>query len=129
MQPSTLPEVREQHASAITMGTEEINSAVKNCTKLLEEAFKVLTTLQEDPNIQCLETEAHELQQRYDDIKWITQTVALTQRLTWMQQEKALKEQVDVVRHKEVDLKARIQPWIDEAFVIIALIEANLAQM
>jgi len=55
-QPSTPPEVREQCADAITSGMEEINSAVKDCTKMLEELFKVLTTLQEDTNIQRLET-------------------------------------------------------------------------
>lgn len=43
-----------------------------------------------------------------------------------MQQDKALKEQVDVVRHKEVVLKACIQPWIDEAFVITTSIEGKL---
>jgi len=77
-QPSTPLEVREQHANVITTGTKEINSVVKNCTKILEESFKVLTTLQEDLNIQCLEIEARELQQRYDDIKGTTQMVVLT---------------------------------------------------
>lgn len=67
------------------MGTKEINSAVKDCTKLLEESFEVITTLQEDPNLQCLETEARKLQQRYDDIKGTAQMMALTQRLAWMQ--------------------------------------------
>lgn len=57
--------------------------------------FEVLTTLQGDPNIQCLEKKARELQQKYDDIKWIVQTVALTQRLAQMQHAKVLKEQVD----------------------------------
>lgn len=57
---------------------EEISSAVKDCTKMLEESFEVFTTLQEDPNIQRVETEAHELQQQYDDIKGTAQTVALT---------------------------------------------------
>lgn len=55
--------------------------------------------------------------------------MAVTQRLAWMQQAKALKEEVDAARHKEVVLKARVQPWIDEEFVITTSIEANLAQM
>lgn len=57
------------------------------------------------------------------------QTVSLTQRLVWMQHAKEFKEQVDDTRHKEVVLKARAQPWIDEAFVITTSIEAKLAQM
>ena len=63
VQPSTTPEVREQRANTITSGMKEISGAVKDCTKMLEESFKALTTLQEDPNIQCLETEVRELQQ------------------------------------------------------------------
>lgn len=96
---------------------------------MFEESFEVLTTLQEDPNIQRLETEVHELQQQYDDIKGTTQTVALTQRLARIQQVKALKEQVDAAQHKEAVLKARTQPWIDEAFIITTSIEDKLAQM
>jgi uncharacterized coiled-coil DUF342 family protein len=46
-----------------------------------------------------------------------------------MQQAKALKEQVDAARHKEAVLKARVQPWIDEAFTITTTIEGKLAQM
>jgi len=42
---------------------EEISNAVRDFTKMLEESFEVLTNLQEDPNIQYLETEAHKLQQ------------------------------------------------------------------
>jgi len=42
---------------------------VKYYTKLFEESFEVLTTLQEDPNIQRLEIEAHELQLKYNEIK------------------------------------------------------------
>ena len=55
--------------------------------------------------------------------------VALTQRLAQMQQAKALKDQVDATQHKKDALKARIQPWIDEAFFITASIEAKLMQM
>ena len=62
-QPSTPPEVREQCANAITTGMEEISNAVKDCTKMLEQSFEVLTTLQEDLNIQHLEIEMHNLQQ------------------------------------------------------------------
>jgi len=36
---------------------------------------------------------------------------------------------VDVARHKEVVLKARLQPWIDEAYMVIASIEGKLATL
>ena len=62
MQSSTPLEVIAQCASAITSGMEEISSAVHNCTRMLEESFKVLANLQEDLNIQRLETEVRELQ-------------------------------------------------------------------
>ena len=105
-QPSTPPEVREQCANVITSGMEEINSVVRDCTRMLEESFEVLTTLQEDLNIQRLETKVHKLQQQYDEIKGTTQTMAFTQRLLQRQQAKVLKEQVDAAQHKEEILKA-----------------------
>jgi len=43
--PSTPPKVKEQHANAIIVGIVEINSVVKDCTKLFEESFEVLTNL------------------------------------------------------------------------------------
>ena len=67
-QPSTPQEVRDQHASNIRKGLEEIEYAVQSYTMLLEESFRVLTTLQEDPTIQWLETEARELQMQYDSV-------------------------------------------------------------
>ncbi len=60
-QPSTPPEIKEQRTSAITTTIAKVNNIVKDCTKLFEESFKVLTTLQEDPNIQRLDTEARRL--------------------------------------------------------------------
>ena len=46
-----------------------------------------------------------------------------------MQQAKALKEQVDMVGHKETILKAHVQPWIDEAFTITENIEGKLTHI
>lgn len=46
-----------------------------------------------------------------------------------MQEVNAFKEQVDVARHKEVVLKARLHPWIDEAYTITTSIEGKLAQL
>lgn len=128
-QPSTPPKIREQHASAITTGLEEIGHAVYECTKMLEQVLEVLTTLQEDPNMQRMETEAQKLQQQYDNIRETVQTLILTQRLPRMQQSKALKEQVDTMCHKEEVLKQCIHLWIDEAFTIMADIEGKLAQI
>jgi hypothetical protein len=126
---STPPEVREQRVSAITAGLDKIDSVVQYYTNMLEESLEVFISLQEDPNIQRLETEARELQQQYDTVKGTAQAVALTQRLVRMQQAKALTEQVDAPRNNEVVLKARVQPWIGEAFTITAAIEGKLANM
>ena len=46
-----------------------------------------------------------------------------------MQEAKALKEQVDVTRHKEAVLKVHLQPWIDEAYTITTSIEGKLAEL
>ena len=57
VQPSSPLEDREQRARAIQTRLEEIRQAVQNFA-MLEESFAVLTSLQEDPNTQRLETEA-----------------------------------------------------------------------
>lgn len=46
-----------------------------------------------------------------------------------LQQAKALKEQVDATRQKEVVFKSHVQPWIDEAFLITVAIKGKLTQM
>ena len=46
-----------------------------------------------------------------------------------MQEAKALKEQVDATWHKEAVLKAHLQPWIDEAYMITASIEGNITTL
>ena len=66
--------------------------------------------MQEDPNVQRVETEVSELQQRYNEVKGIAQTVTLTQRLAKLQEAKQLKERVDAALHKEAMLKARLKP-------------------
>ena len=128
-EPSTSLEMREQCTTVVTIAIAAVDNAVANCMQLFEQSFEVLTTLQEDPNLERLETEARELQQRYDEVKGTTLMVSLTQRLARMQQEKALKEQVDATRHKEAVLKACLQPWIDKAYTITASIESNLTQL
>lgn len=39
---------------------------------LFKQALEVVTSLQEDPNLQRLETQAQDLQQMYDDVKVMT---------------------------------------------------------
>lgn len=57
-QPSTPPEVREKHARTIQMGLGQIGQVTQGCTGMLEQALTIPTHLQEDPNLQFLETEA-----------------------------------------------------------------------
>ena len=66
--PSIPPEVREQRATATIAGLQEIRGVVWDCTNMFEEALEVLTTLQEDPKFQCLETKERELQHQYDSV-------------------------------------------------------------
>jgi len=80
-QPSTLPEVKEQRTTASTTTMVAVDSAGIDYMKLFEQSLEVLTTLQEDPNIECLEIEACELQQRYNKVKGTKKMVSLTQRL------------------------------------------------
>lgn len=61
VQPSTPPEVKEKDTSTSTKGIADTNSAVKEYTKLFE-SFKDPTTLHEEPDINHLEIEGHELQ-------------------------------------------------------------------
>ena len=68
-----------------------IDNVVAYCTRLFE-SFEVLTSLKEDPNVQRLETEVRELQQRYEEVKGTVCTVALTHRLVKLQEAKTLKE-------------------------------------
>lgn len=40
-----------------------------------------------------------------------------------------MKEQVDITHQKEVELKACIQPWLEEVFMITATNEGKLTQL
>ena len=77
-QPSTPPKIKEQRTNTVTTTTSVVDNIVANCMQLFEQSFEVLTTLQEEPNVECLETEARELQQKYDEVKWTTQMASLT---------------------------------------------------
>jgi len=60
--PSTLLEIREQCESTMKYVIVVIDNAVKDCTSLFKQSLEVVTSLQEDPTMQRLETEAWELQ-------------------------------------------------------------------
>ena len=77
-QPSTLSEVREQRTTTVTTTIVVVDSAVADYMQLFEQSFEVQTTLQEDPNVEPLETVVGELQQRYDEVKGTTHMIALT---------------------------------------------------
>ena len=66
--------------------------------------------MQNNPNVQWLEIEAHKLQQCYDEVKGTLRIVKLTQILAKLQEVKQLKEWVDTMLHKEVVLKERLKP-------------------
>jgi len=60
-QPSTPPEVKEKHKATIKDVVATVDVIVKNFITLFEKSLKLLTSLQEYPNLQRLETEDREL--------------------------------------------------------------------
>jgi len=96
---------------------------------LLDQSLFTLTSLQEDPTLQHLETEVWELQQAYGNVRGTVEMVTLSQQLAKMRETQALKEQVDTACQKEAVLKERIQPWLEEAFTVKTKIKGKLAQM
>lgn len=96
---------------------------------LFEHSLEVVTNLQEDPNLQILETQEKELQQRYDEFNATTCTITFTQGLEKLEEEKALKEHVYVAQCREAVLKARLGPWLDEAYVLTTTIEGKLVSL
>lgn len=53
----------------------------------------------------------------------------LTQRLAKLHEAKQLKEEVDIVLHKEAVLKARLKPWLDEAYAVTWNIEGKFVTL
>lgn len=68
-QPSTSLKLKEQWVTTIIEVIMAVDSVVADYTQLFEQSFKVLKILQEDPSVHRLETEVHELQQCYDEVK------------------------------------------------------------
>lgn len=79
-------EVREKRAIAMTDAIAVVASTETDYTTLFEESLELLTSLQEDPNVQTLETKAWELQQYYDKVKVTVRTITITRRLAKLQE-------------------------------------------
>eukprot|EP00253_Pinus_taeda_P033646 PITA_33646 len=58
-----------------------------------------------------------------------TEWGCFSKQLAKLQEAKQLKEQVHVVLHKEAVLKARLKPWLDEAYAVIGSIEGKLVTL
>lgn len=65
---------------------------------LLDQSLVTLTSLQEDPMLQQIETKALELQKAYDTVWGNAQTVTITQWLARMREAHALKEQLEAAQ-------------------------------
>lgn len=61
VQPSTPLKVKEKCHCTIQLGLEVIEHVVQDYMGLLDQSLFMLTSLQEDPTLQLLETEAREL--------------------------------------------------------------------
>jgi len=85
-----------------------IERAVQDCLGLLDHSLLTITSLQEDPTLQQVETEARELEQVYDNVRGTVQTIATTQQFAKMREAQVLKAQVDAARQKEAVLKEHI---------------------
>lgn len=77
-QTSSPPEVREQCETIVKDAIIAVDTAVKDCTTLIEKVLKVVTSLQEDLELQRLEIEARELQQRYDEVEAMAHIITIT---------------------------------------------------
>lgn len=56
-------EVKSQHEASVKDGVATVDVVVVDRTTFFEQAMEVVTTLQEDPKLQRLKIEIHELQQ------------------------------------------------------------------
>jgi len=50
-QPSTPPEIKEQHESTVRYTITAVDSTIKDCTIVFEQSLEVVTSLQEDPTM------------------------------------------------------------------------------
>lgn len=102
---------------------------MEECTELLAQLIVTITTLKEGPTLRQLKSKARKLQQGYDQLKGTIQTIAIMQCLAKMTEVQDMKIQAQATRQKEVVVKACIQPWVDEAFVVSTTTEHKVAHM
>ena len=62
LQPTTPPEVCEQRGAAIKEGMATLDATVTDYAALFEKAMELVTNMQEDLNLQTLNTKISELQ-------------------------------------------------------------------
>lgn len=72
-----------------------LDAIVTDCATLFEQAMELMTNLQEDPNLQTLNTEVRDLQQQYDEVRATVRSLAPTQRLAKLHEGKQLLAQVE----------------------------------
>ena len=76
LQPTTPPKVQEQSGITIKEGMATLDATVTDCVTLFEQAMKLVTNFQEDPNLQKLNTKVRELQCQYDEVRSNAHTLA-----------------------------------------------------
>lgn len=75
----------------------------------------ILTSLQEDPNIQKIEEELLVKQKQHNEILATIKSLPVLQKLAGIIEGKNLQMQIDDLQRKEKILQARTQSWQDEA--------------
>lgn len=85
-----------------------------------------MMTLYKDPNLKILNTKVNELQKQYDEVQATVCSTALAQRLTKFHEGKQLLTQVEEAQKKEIILKARLGPWLEEAYQVTMNIQEKL---
>jgi len=73
------PEIIKQGKNIIRVSREMLTRKMKECMDLITQSIVTLTTLQEDPTLECFETKARELQEAYDRTKGTMSMIAIMQ--------------------------------------------------
>jgi len=71
--------------------------------------MELVINLQEDPNLQRLKTNIHELQQQYNEVQATAHSVAIAQNLPKLQEGKKILTQVEEAQKKRKSLR---HDWI-----------------
>jgi len=88
--------------------------------------MELVTNLQEDPNLQTLNTEVRELQRQYDEVRATARTLTPSKCLAKLQEGKQLLSQLEEAQKKEALLKTKLQPWLEEAYQVTTSIQYKL---